>query len=126
HSEDSVPSREMKAIVQEAAKRVPHSTLLTVNVNDEPDAASRMHVPRVPAVVLVSKSVELGRFEGVQSVDKIVTAARASLDKVDRLPSNVAQLTSGSETHSAIVLPNTAKVKVDEKFDTPLGTITLL
>jgi hypothetical protein len=86
HANDSAPSEQMKAIVKETAKRMPQVKVNTIDVNDRPEVALQMHIERVPTVIIVQSGVELGRLVGVQTVDKIASAIRASMNRLQDKP----------------------------------------
>lgn len=65
------PCRMQAPILEELANEVKGVTIAKVNVDDEPDLASRYGVMSIPTLILFENGTEKERYVGVQPKEKL-------------------------------------------------------
>jgi len=65
------PCRMQAPILEELANEVQGVTIAKVNVDDEPDLASRYGVMSIPTLILFENGTEKERYIGVQPKEKL-------------------------------------------------------
>ena len=66
------PSKMLSPEVDEIAEEVSDAKICKINVDDEPDLASRFQVMSIPTLVVIQNGAEVRRSVGVQPKDAIL------------------------------------------------------
>ena len=66
------PCKMLSPVVDEIAEEVSDVKICKINVDDEPDLASRFQVMSIPTLVVIQNGAEVRRSVGVQPKDAIL------------------------------------------------------
>lgn len=66
------PCKMLSPVVDEIAEEVSDVKICKINVDDEPDLASRFQVMSIPTLVVIQNGAEVRRSVGVQPKDTIL------------------------------------------------------
>lgn len=66
------PCKMLSPVVDEIAEEVSDAKICKINVDDEPDLASRFQVMSIPTLVVIQNGAEVRRSVGVQPKDAIL------------------------------------------------------